>query len=289
MGPLSPQASAARVQRRINELQDAVLCEAARWGRSGPPYKKKDWETAVYALQDMIRRRAGGTHEFLLSAKRYAHGSPEDDTVDAPLFNPIVGVRQTPLGGCYPANQIIKIATTDKAYFTVDGTDPRLSDGSINPKAFKVSAPSIGQAILTKPFLTTKVREKEGEAWGPLRINHYKREARPADRSNIVLSKVVQAPTDSECLEIHNVSQARVDLAHSAFVLGVRYVFPDAPENLLEPDERVLLVKDRRMHPKSKVRIVGEYQGKLADEGELLHFIDASGHTVWHQVLGAAD
>ncbi|MFT4641950.1 MAG: hypothetical protein ACI8T1_005294 [Verrucomicrobiales bacterium] len=95
----------------------------------------------------------------------------------------------------------------------------------------------------------------------------------------------MQAPTDSECIEIHNISQAKADLAHSAFVLGIRHVFPDTPESLLEPGERVLLVKDRRMHPLSEVRIAGEYGGKLADESERLHYIDASGHTIRRVVL----
>jgi hypothetical protein len=70
---------------------------------------KKDWETAVKALQDMIRRRAGGTSQFLLKAKRYAHGNPDNDMIEVPLFNPIMGVGQMPQGGCYSANQVIKL------------------------------------------------------------------------------------------------------------------------------------------------------------------------------------
>ncbi len=87
-GVLSPEASLARLRRRIAELEPAVVAESARWGRTGPPYTKRHWDSAVEELLTVVEHRNEIVIRQLQHAKRYESGSPGDALTEAPLYEP---------------------------------------------------------------------------------------------------------------------------------------------------------------------------------------------------------
>lgn len=98
---------------------------------------------------------------------------------------------------------------------------------------------------------------------------------------------------DFEFVELINVSQGdsavSLDLSGVAFTEGIRFVFEDTT---IEPGERVILVADSaafRQRFGDSPRIVGEYDGSLANGGERIRLIDSDGTSILDFVYDDSD
>lgn len=123
-GALAPTNAQQRFRSRMDELDLAIVAESARWGRG----KTRDatWLPACNAVLDdyLVRRR-----DIVVAQFRNRGWFP---SVDAPAFS----IMNAPV----PSGYVLRVSGPGTFYYTTDGSDPRLPDGTINPAATAVIA-----------------------------------------------------------------------------------------------------------------------------------------------------
>ncbi len=182
-------------------------------------------------------------------------------------------------------------------YYTTDGTDPRLPGGDLNPSAVIYDGPiAIGETT------TIETRLLNGTTWSPKTSATYLLHHAPASSNNLIISEIMYHPTDPtsleafsglneshlfEYLELTNTSNRIVDLSGTAFTNGIHFQFDSLTpqERLLQPGQTVLLVSHlpgfQRRHGDVDLSLVlGEYKGKLSNDGEGITLSDASGDPI---------
>jgi hypothetical protein len=123
-GFLTPENATAIIDHRAAQIDQAIIGESARWGwfaNRTNPFSRAIWLNAVDSTRSWISRRI----PVLLSQLRAVNWFPG---VDAPEF-PIPG---GPVASGFKLKFDQGAATI---YYTLNGTDPQLPDGSVNPDA----------------------------------------------------------------------------------------------------------------------------------------------------------
>ncbi|MEX0643620.1 MAG: CotH kinase family protein [Pirellulales bacterium] len=126
-GVLTVADAQQRYLALASQIDVAVIAESARWGdvresETGTTYTRNDWlAERDHVVNDLIPQR----HMLALSQLRAAGLFP---SLAAPSFSPHGGrvVAGTTVSGDAPAGTV---------YYTLDGSDPRAADGSVNPQA----------------------------------------------------------------------------------------------------------------------------------------------------------
>ncbi|MCA9239071.1 MAG: CotH kinase family protein [Planctomycetales bacterium] len=155
-GPLSPEANTARMMERKDQVEPAIIAEAARWGdtKRAIPYNKSDWDSEVAWLLDTYFQGRGN---LVLSQVRsdglYNQYGP-------PIFSQ--------LGGEAPAGYPLELRAFEGAiYYSLDGaTDPRQIGGTVNPSP-EVQAYSAPIVLTQDTTVWARLREPSG-AWSGL-------------------------------------------------------------------------------------------------------------------------
>ncbi|MBP5226987.1 MAG: lamin tail domain-containing protein [Kiritimatiellae bacterium] len=124
-GVLSVANNLARFRSRMAEIDDAIVCEAARWGQRGQTYA-----TWTNACTKMIDGFIMARNPILVQHYRNAGWYPQ---TDAPEISAEDGSR------LMPGTQI-RITAAKVLYYTLDGSDPRVWGGGINPAAKRAVA-----------------------------------------------------------------------------------------------------------------------------------------------------
>ncbi len=146
-GAMSVTNNVRRFRARMAEIDDVIVCEAARWGRAGQTYAT--WTTACeYIISNFIERRL----PYLLSHYRVASWYP---SIDAPKLNLVEGGARAEL--------VSNTGTT--IYYASEGTDPRLWGGAVNAAAEVYTAPLV--ATRTGFTVWARARSSSGE-WSAL-------------------------------------------------------------------------------------------------------------------------
>ncbi|MFT6863536.1 MAG: hypothetical protein ACJAVK_002097 [Akkermansiaceae bacterium] len=123
-GALSPAQHIARLQYLVDQARLPYLAEAARWGsHDGTPNRNpNEWEDYQ---QDILEKQFPGLAAKQVAKLRNAGMYPD---LDAPKFSQH--------GGTLPTNSGLRLsAYSGDIYYTLDGSDPRLPGGIINPNA----------------------------------------------------------------------------------------------------------------------------------------------------------
>ena len=211
----------------------------------------------------------------------------------------------------HPGGQVVsgtQITLTGPAgaqiYYTLNGTDPRLSFGGIAPDAILYTGPITisGEVRLvtrsrssTHRNLTGGLNPSISSPWsgprqgryvldplvtkGDLVVNeiHYS----PAPPTTGELAAVPTATSGSfEFVELKNVSNRRVDLFGAHFTQGIDFTFDAASTYVVEPGGLLLLVRDRQAFQArygNTPAIAGIYTGALNDLGDSLRLEDVFG------------
>lgn len=208
-GILTPASAAAVYQARVNEISNAIVGESARWGdnrviNDNDPFTKADFlATAAGVVNDFFPVRTG----IVLGQFDTRGWLP---SIDAPLFSQHGGAVSPgfPLTLTKPAGT----PGAAKIYYTLDGSDPRLSGGALSASAIEYT----GSLTIN---VSTQVRARilDGTNWSaldeavfsvsgtyPLRIVefHYNPPTTPG----------VTDPQELEFLELLNTGSSTINL-----------------------------------------------------------------------------
>ena len=268
-GALTPAALDARLSARMQEINDSLVIECARW----------NYRTPASWVADANSIRTGlfpGRTAQLLGMLRAAGWYP---TLEPPVFNQYGG---TVTNGFQPQ----LTAPAGIIYYTLDGTDPRLPGGGISPSAL-IWVPDA--LTITEDLLLT-VRVLNGAQWSALAQPLFLPSSRrlPASR-DLLITEIHYNPADNEefeFIELFNASTRPLDLSGVTLESAVRYAFPK--NYTLPPGGFTLIVENaaqftsRYRTPTSPyfqpgLRVAGEWAGALNNAGETVLLLASNG------------
>ena len=265
-GVLTPEACRVSFDRRIAEIETAVIAESARWGDSkrATPFTQDDWRNTVNDVRNnYLPRRTEIVLDQLRSRDLYPN-------VTAPAFNQH--------GGLIQAGFSLQVsAPSGLIYFTADGSDPRLRGGNVSPTAVRYTSP-----LTLNETTAVKSRVRNGTTWSALN------EATFTVRqtySNLRVTEIMYHPApegeidgdEFEFIELKNANPFEIDLSGVAFVNGIRFNFPIGTR--LEAGGFAVLARNagRFAERNPGVRLDGVYEGGLANGGERIELVHADG------------
>ncbi|MEX2092765.1 MAG: chitobiase/beta-hexosaminidase C-terminal domain-containing protein, partial [Pirellulales bacterium] len=124
-GALTSAQNIARFMERKNEVDPAIIAEAARWGDSkvATPYNKTNWQNEINWIVNTYFPSRGNT----VIAQLRTDGLYSAIGITPPIFSQHGGL----VLNNYP---LTMTASAGTIYYTTDGvTDPRLIGGAVNP------------------------------------------------------------------------------------------------------------------------------------------------------------
>ena len=161
-GALTVPEALKRFRARMTEVDDAIACEAARWGAFCAKMPDHElWLTNCQTSVTFIERRA----PYFLKAYRDRGWYP---SVDAPTLSK--GGRELTDGAVVMKGARLSLRVPDggTAYFTLDGSDPRQLGGGLNPAASAYDAEK-GVVLRAKGMTCVNARARDSKGvWSAL-------------------------------------------------------------------------------------------------------------------------
>src|SRR6266550_862638 len=269
-GALTPARNDARLATRMQEVHDSLLAECARWGYRTPA----NWESSAANLRStLFPARTSQLVGMLRTRGMYP-------SFDPPTFNLYGGLVTN---GFQPTLS----SANGMIYYTLDGSDPRLSGGGISPQAL-VWTP--GAVTITQDFsLLARVRTAGGQ-WSALAQPRFLLASRRAPTArDLLVTEINYNPVGSdeyEFVELWNASTNLLDLSGVSLSNAVRFVFPNgyalAPGNFVMVVENTSSFAARYQSPASPwyspgLTVAGQWVGALDNAGETLSLVASNG------------
>ena len=212
-----------------------------------------------------------------------------------PIFSAARGIWPVTLpatfsqhGGIVSANYplVITSPTGGTIYYTLDGSDPRVTGGAVSSSAITYTGP-----VNLNALGTVKVRVKSaGGEWSALTEAYFQPGAVAPSASSLIISEInyhPPAPTsaeealgytdadDFEFIRLTNISASPLDLRNVQFTGGITFTFGTGDILSLPPGGNMLVVKRQaafvaRYGASFNATIAGEYGGALNNGGESL-------------------
>lgn len=191
-------------------------------------------------------------------------------------------------GGNVNANFSLNItAATGTIYYTLDGTDPRTSGGSVAAAAQNILPATLNGVA------RVVARSKNGATWsGPIN-GTFVAGAELANAANLAISEIhyhpgvepgITNPDDLEFIELQNIGNQPLSLFGVKFMrvatAGVAFDFSTGDVLMLLPGEHALVVKNRGVfegYYGTGLLIAGEFEGSLSKAGDTLTLLDSTG------------
>jgi hypothetical protein len=282
-GALTADKCRERLAARAEEIDQAVIAESARWGDakmwSGARTRDDDWLPAVnWVMDEFFPDRGEIVVDQLFNDNLYPN-------LDPPVFSN-GGTNLLDDGVNLTAGSAIRLKNPNAAgkgiiYYTLDGSDPRLIGGAVNPAASNggddATATAAGNCVL-------KARVLDGTVWSAM---HELAVNAGAGITGLALTEIQYHPLgegtvddrEFEFLELKNTGSSSVTLTGAAFVRGVDYAFP-AGATLAPGAFLVLASNAGAFQSRYGFGPFGEYTGQLDNGGERIALKDAAGDTV---------
>jgi len=190
----------------------------------------------------------------------------------------------SPEGGTVTVNQNISINNTygsGTIYYTIDGSDPRMSGGAVRSTALTYN----GSFNITQPGITyVSTRIKTGNTWGAIcQLAFYVDD----NYSDVVINEIHYNPSDVglvdgdqfEFIELKNKSADPVNLTGLKFSNGIEYTFPagsvlPASGFIVLADDSLEFINQYGFSP------MGNYGKNLSNAGEHIILSDYYGNMV---------
>ncbi len=255
-------------------IRDAVVAESARWGDTcegqGHPTRTRnvDWEFAVNEtlgpgfMADNVPR--------FVASLRVENYYP---SIDPPVF--AIGGMERQGGYVSIPDTPLTLESNQTVWFTLDGTDPRLSVGNPNPHATCASSTVLPHSLQVKARAITA----NGE-WSALNETVF---AVGPVKENLRITEIMFHPADPNCefIELQNIGTQAINLNLVKYTNGVDFTFGDMT---LAPGGYTLVVQNAAAFAArygAGLPIAGHYVGSLENKGERIILVDAIG-TVIH-------
>lgn len=229
--------------------------------------------------------------------RNYLFGPSRTDFADNNLWPSVSPVNFNLHGGT--VNEGFPLAMTSPnggtIYYTLDGSDPRLSGGVVNPAAQTYSSAE----LLSQGTTIAMARARVGNTWSALTEAEFNVALTQPTSANLVISEFIFHPPkpsvnemnagfldddDFEFIELMNVSGSDViDLKNLAFSGALTFNFSAASVTSLAPGQRVLLVNDRAAFTERygiRSNVIGTYSGSLSNNSETLTLSLIGGATI---------
>jgi len=270
-GALTPPVAIARLMKRKNEIDRAVVGESARWGdaqREPALTRNSEWQAEINrVVNSYLPQRSGIVLNQLRARGLYP-------TLAAPVFNQFGG-------NVAPGFQLTMTTAAGAIYYTRDGSDPRLAGGGISPTAQVYSGP-----LTLTQSARVRARAFDGTAWSAANdatfyiIQTY---------TGLLITEVMYHPVGTavtpddafEFVELKNVTGANLELSGVKFTNGIAYTFPVG--TFVGPGQFVVLVSDpvafAGRYP--GIRVDGVFTNSLSNSGERLALVHATGQSIF--------
>lgn len=269
-GVLTPLRVQEQFLQRTGQIDRAVVGESARWGdaKGEPPLTRANWLNAVNdRLNNYLPQRTAVVLNQLRNAGLYPN-------VAAPVFNQFGGPITNGFG-------LTLSASAGTIYFTLDGSDPRLSGGAPSPTAQIYTGP-----ITLAESTQVKARALNAATWSALSDATF---TVIQTFTDLLVTEIMYHPPATEefsegqleFLELKNTGPEELDLSGVHFTAGVQFTFPLGTR--LSPGGFLVLAGDvaafTNRHP--GVPVAGQFTGRLANTGERLTLVHAVGTPIF--------
>lgn len=164
--------------------------------------------------------------------------------------------------------------STGEIYYSINGIDPRLQGGAIDPAALLYSGP------IQLPNGTVQViaRVKNGTEWSAAKQMIFQ----VGQNNGLVINEIHFNPADSdttgnvyEFVELKNAGSTAIDLEYFRLEGGIRFKFDYNRSPLLQPEEFVVIARDReRFNERYGFYPHAEYKDKLGNADDLIYLKD---------------
>jgi hypothetical protein len=274
-GVFSPEKSLVRLNKRIAEIDNAVIAESARWGDgkrpTGQPFTRNDnWIPEINKIKNnFIPVRAGIVINQLITANLYS-------TVKAPVFrNKGTIITEQRIQITSPFTISIELpGKSGTLYYSLDGKDPRNTGGTVNPTSIKATD---NRTLTIYASTILKARILDNGSWSPLEEVIFTIE--PEDYTDLKITELHYHPPDLESgdtttsgkdlefIEFKNTGINSLNLSGLKLDSAVHYIFPG--NIMLGPRQfYVIASKPSRFYDFYGLVASGNYQGNLSNAGE---------------------
>ena len=274
-GALTDDNSRLRWSTLNEVIEDAVVAESARWGDSLEDgitrTRDEHWGNEVERLDGLM----DGNVERLMAALKEENYYPD---LDPPLYemnSTVIEVQELSI----PDNNAITLINPNGSgdiYYTLDGSDPRLSGGAIAASAILYTT---GAALDITQSVTLNSRVLNGNTWSALHCLNLFAES---NLDNLKLTEIMYHPqdlgevsgTELEFIELKNTSTTQsADLSGVRASDGLDFEFPMG--TMLGPQEFIVLASNAAelLAKCPGIDIFDEYEGQLRNSGETIEFV----------------
>jgi len=271
-GVLTADYTLALYQSLVDQIEKAVVTEAARWGDVAGDYDPQDWSNERdYLLNTYLPQRSGIVLQQLKDAGLYPN-------LEAPSFH-IDGLDQH--GGTVPLDAELTIdgPGTGTIYYTTNGSDPRELYGAVNPAALTFD-PMTDSITLTEG-VHVKSRVYDNGTWSALNEASFYIDLAPDIRITEIMynpadpdaAEIAAGHTDAddfEFVEIKNIGTQTLPLEGLRFSNGIEFTFS---QKWIAPGEYVVVVSNQaaflHRYPGYSGQIAGEYGSGLPNGTQL--------------------
>lgn len=226
------------IREMADEIREAEERDRVRW----PIIAAGEWENELLELETWVAQR---TEWF------------RGELLEAPVLTSSTGKLVPPCS--------IDITHDNGAgtlWYTLDGADPQLVDGSVSPRAKVWSGP-----IVVDGNTRVRARVRVGELWSRL-TDH----ALVSHVARLTISELMYNPKDAgdyEFVEFRNYGSEPIDMRGIEVRGSISFHFALGAVETLEPGGVVVIVRDRRRfadrYDVTGIRIAGEFLGRFSN------------------------
>jgi hypothetical protein len=284
-GALTPAKSLERFDKRVAEIETAIIAESARWGdaKSAVPYTKDDtWLPEINTVQTgFFPYRTNIVLNQLKQANLYPGLNP-----------PMVSQSGSELKDIrYDIGNAASITIQNPnasgiVYYTTNGSDPRVTGGGISSKAIKLE----GSFTLTINFsLMLKARVYDNGTWSAQRQISF--HSANNELTNLKVTELNYHPPDViagvdttsgkyyEFIEFKNTGESSIDLSGLVLDSAVYYKFPSGA--MLPPGNFFVIVTKPSFFYEKYGRVAsGNCQDYFDNGGEYVLLRDTAGNEI---------
>ncbi len=259
------QLQTSKIHGIINGIAETIAEAEERDRQRWPIIPAGEWENEIIKLRTWMSKRTAWLQQ---------------EMIDTPQFVTSTGQYAPPF-----TLEMIDGNASGTLYYTVNGADPRRSDGSVSSHAKRYTT----ALEITKPT-RIQARSLTDDAWSHMRwatcVNSI---------PQIAFTEIMFNPAGGrnyEFFELMNYGTEDVDLRGMEITGTVRFHFSLGDVHSLAPGERVVIVRKRQVfadrYGTKGIRIAGQFLGRISNtEGELIltgsvgesiaraHFVDS--------------